>query len=381
MKLGSWFFICISVSLGVITASVVACLAQPSPPPLANPVQIFQAGVQRTYGWTTCTPYGDGVHDDTACMQAAVSAGDVLVEPAKPGSYYYIAGPWIIVPPSRNIRCDTNGQPALGTVAFGNENPNANFFMFSFGYSAFGYYGGSIYGCQFRGPNYNAVGRPAPPAWVNQGFVQITGPGGGGQLIAENDFNGIGGLSGAVNFEGTEKDSPPLANAVVEYNTFEHCSSNAWELTAGVNNTITHNTVTDCSPAIEAYNLATVLAWNVVSYNTISFQYGVGACTGNNCSANFMTGGVACHPIGGGDCTSYAQIKDYSTNVVEFNTVTASPGMHVWLIEGNDQNGTLCGPYYTNTGLNIPAIYFSNTCNASNNCTIWCPPGSGWSNQ
>ena len=61
------------------------------PPPasltLVNQVT-YSPGVHR-YNGTQYTIYGDGVHDDTASLQAAVNQGDVLVEP--PSNFYYLA--------------------------------------------------------------------------------------------------------------------------------------------------------------------------------------------------------------------------------------------------------------------------------------------------
>jgi hypothetical protein len=145
-----WIFV-----LPVIVASPVASLAQPAPPPLASPVQVFQAGVNATYGSTNCTPHGDGVTDDTACFSAALQAGDVLVKAFPNGSaaVYMInsAGEvnWrIFMPANRNVRCDTNDNAAGGSVAFTSPSGAGS----SFGWTAFVYYqvsGGSWFWCQF----------------------------------------------------------------------------------------------------------------------------------------------------------------------------------------------------------------------------------------
>jgi hypothetical protein len=99
--------------------------------------------------------------------------------------------------------------------------------------------GGSIFWCQFRGPDYNAPGQPGIANWsVGQTAIHSAGNASSytsGQVFAGNDFNGISGTAEAVDlYMGNDFQSTP-SNITIEYNTFEHCGTNDAYMGAGTN--------------------------------------------------------------------------------------------------------------------------------------------------
>jgi hypothetical protein len=347
---------------------------RPTPIPLASPIQVFQAGVNATYGATNCTPHGDGSTDDTACLQAAVNQGDVLV---KAGNYV-VGGPsnWITMPSNRNIRCDTNDNAAGGSVAFTNTRnvQSSSWYMF---YIVGNTRNDSIFWCQFRGVNYNASGAPLAQAFTGTGeyFVYMAtfspGNNNSGHVIAENDFNGPGGDVGTVTTQSSSPSYTPPQNITVEYNTAEHCGYRFFEAEAGNNLLITHNTESDCADALESGQASVIFSNDTFSYNTYSWPHGNGAYVNYGLTLeNHLAENVACSY---GNCGAGATIDNH-TNTFSYKTSSGAVGSQILI--GNSAAAACSGNAFTI----IPAVNVTNTC--TGNCTFYCPPGySPGSNQ
>jgi len=118
----------------------------------------------------------------------------------------------------------------------------------------------------------------------------------GGITIADNDFNGIGGWTGAIAIYSSDANQPGPANNLITYNSFEHCSADAIQLTSGQYNIISHNTVNDCSGMIEADDAGQQNTGNVIDSNHSTFTYGTGAANkyGQNIWNNVFTCGASC---------------------------------------------------------------------------------------
>jgi len=197
--------------------------------------------------------------------------------------------------------------------------------------------GNSIFYCSFRGPNAGLLGQP-PHNAVFQSFIQIRSAAGvsSSNTIANNDFNGIGGFIGAVMIYGSDSNQPGPQNNLVTYNSFEHCGLYALQLTSGKNNTVSHNTLNDCSGFVEADDTGQVNTGNVIDSNHLTFTFGIGW--------SYPTGGCNC--LRGGD-TAGGIPFDYSGNIVTNNIVD---GTYPSTILENAQSG------------GQPASYSGNTC-------------------
>jgi hypothetical protein len=109
---------------------------------------------------------------------------------------------------------------------------------------------------------------------------------------------------------GSDINQPGPQNNLVTYNSFEHCGLYALQLTSGMNNTVSHNTLNDCSGFVEGDDTGQVNTGNVIDSNHLTFTFGIGW--------SYPTGGCNC--LRGGD-TAGGIPFDYSGNIVTNNIV------------------------------------------------------------
>jgi len=242
-----------------------------APPPLNHPQNPVNYGADPT-----------GNKNSAAAFQKAINAGDLDV----PAGLFRINST-VYVPSNRNIRCEAGAAVKYTT--------RAHFIMFAW----WGTTGGSAFNCRFRGPNYNR----AVPSYTPVGqvilFIQSIGGHGGSLTIAHNDFNGMGGWTGAVLIYGSRANQPGPRNNLITYNTFEHCSSDAIQITSGEHNVVSHNTFQDCSGMIEADNTGQQNTGNFIDSNHSTFTNGTGAANqfGQNGWSNLFTCGASCSSL------------------------------------------------------------------------------------
>jgi hypothetical protein len=286
----------------------------PTPVPLSNPQNPVSYGADAS-----------GTNDSTSAFQNAINAGDLDI----PTGVFKILGT-VDVPDGRNIRCEAGG-------ALVNQTTASDWTMFQFD----GNTSGSVFNCQFRGPNYNINGQPGHQSrQIRFIFIQSIGNAGttGNIVISGNDFNGVGGYVGAVMIYGNDGNQPPPHDVRIGYNTFEHCGYYAVQLTSGTNNKIDHNTLNDCAGFVEADDTRQQNTGNVLDSNHMTYTYGIGmSYSGCNpgCGFDGLTGGS---DASGG-------FFDYSGNTVSNNIVDGTHPSTI-LINGN----------------NAPAQYNNNTC-------------------
>lgn len=234
------------------------------------------------------TVHGDSTTDDSAAFAAAASAGDVSVA----AGGYWINGT-VSIPSGRHIQC------ASGAYFINTSSGDQMFAMSG---------SGSMFYCGFRGPNYNISAKPV----YSGSFVTRSTD----LELVGNDFNGIDGFIGAV-YVGNGGN-----NAIIEYNTFEHCDYYAVQTGGGNNITETHNTLNDCSLGPECDDTGTTSCSGLVDSNSLTFTYGAGCCGGNGCDGmNGLTTGDNPTPFNysgwtisnnsiGGTCGSYYEVDD-----------------------------------------------------------------------
>jgi parallel beta helix pectate lyase-like protein len=243
--------------------------------------------------------HGDGTTDDTAGVQAALNASDVIVASAT----YAIAGN-ISIPTGRHIFCNS-GATFLDTQAKSTR-------MFQIGYSSSSLGNNSIVGCHLQGTNF-VPGQPGSYANYKGGtngyseLLEITSGWGlhtDNVLIQNSAFSNAQGDSiltyspcgtantGAACNHGSPGTEGP-SNIFIVNNTFSHCGQPAVHLNGGQNLVVTGNTFTDC-PAddeADANVLQVMTSWWFG--NTFTTQYGTlnalnGQITGpdHSCTGN-----------------------------------------------------------------------------------------------
>ena len=285
----------------------------PSPPALVNPQNPVTYGADAT-----------GVSDSASAFQSAINAGDLDVPAGD-----YLINTQVTVPSNRNIRCEAGSDLRYTSTA-------NNFYMLLWD----GTMNGSVFNCHFRGPNYNLTTGKSFLS-VNQKFLQFwstSGSTGGGTVVASNDFNGVGGFVGAIHIYSTGSQPAP-SNLLITYNSFEDCGHYAVQLTAGVNNTISHNTLYDCNGMVESDNTSQQMSGNLVDSNHSTYVYGTGYAQANsqNYYFNYFTCGESCS---GGSCN--------------FNGNTCSNN----IVDGAETSGLRV----TAAGSGNNAVYVNNTC-------------------
>ena len=333
-----------------------------TPPTLVN-TQTFSPGAH-TYGGTGFTVHGDSVTDDTAALQGALKAGDVLVQA---GSYAILGQ--VTFPSGRHMQCACTGgvctttpgpNPLSFTIngisAFFIHNAIDNNALFNLNSTS----NDSIFYCGFRGISADVNGRPNG----NGGNVGIIVRGVGGtttnnRLIA-NDFNGIPGAEAAIVVQ-EGSGSPAPTNTTISWNTMEHCGYYGIQMggCAGAANTtvISHNSFNDCSGMVENNAVAGSTDTGIlIDSNSLTFTFGVGVTAPNCqtlfgfCGIDMLTGGI----------TASGGPFDYSGVNVSNNWVGGA-----W------NHSTICESTNCLTPGGVPANYTNNTC--APNCIVNSP--------
>jgi hypothetical protein len=242
----------------------------PTPPLLANPQNPVSYGADPT-----------GAADSGSAFQLAINTGDLDV----PAGDFRI-DTTVNVPTNRNIRCEAGSD-----LRYTYHSSDWEMFLW------IGTSGGSVFNCHFRGLNYNVT---TGKVWVNHklDFLEIyssSGSAGGGQHIANNDFNGVSGYVGAIHID-SPGSQPAPENVLVEYNTFENCEHYAIQLSAGLNNTFRQNILTDCNGYVESDTPDQQMSGNLADSNHSTFVYGTGYAQtdGQTGWTNFLTCGGSC---------------------------------------------------------------------------------------
>ncbi len=270
--------------------------------------------------------YGANDTGTTNCSGAfskALNAGDLYVP-----SGTFLINSTVTVPNGRRIECDPGA--VLKTTS------KSGYTMFLFNNNN----GGGVWNCHFAGTNYNV----SPPGYVAAGqqfiFHQSTDTSGraGNLTIANNDFNGINGYTGAVEIYASASNQPPPGGDIITCNTAENCGYNFVQVTSAVNTTISYNTTVDCSGWVESDNTGQINTGNVATHNSATFNAGVGYANhggGNNGAWNHITCGASC---GGSAC-------DFSGNSCSYNQCGGL--VSSWLLEsavgGSSNNAAYTG--------------------------------------
>lgn len=222
-----------------------------------------------------------GVANSAGAFAAALAVGDLDV----PAGTFLISTS-VTVPNPRGIKCEP------GAVLKRTDLTSWAMFMFN-NNSA-----GGMWGCHFRGPNYNV----SPPGYVGVGqefiFHQSTDTSGvaGNLLFTNNDFNGINGYTGAVMVYANSANQPPPHGDTIACNTAENCGYNWLQLTSARNTSVRYNTTLDCSGDVEADNTSQQNTGNVIDHDDMTFTAGVGYANhggGQSGNWNHLTGGVS----------------------------------------------------------------------------------------
>lgn len=271
------------------------------PPTLVNPGNPVSFGAK-------C----DGQTDDTAAFQAAMDAGDVLVN----GGTCLINGTVTVTVSNRHLQC------APGTVLKHTVRQDSNMFAYNGPSSGTGISGDSIVGCDFEGANANMVidfnnpGHYDIPVQTN-GIVNKF-------FLAGNTFSSFYGQS---MFQ-TEPGPSAGSGDQIIFNTFKVCPLYGPVFVGATNGYIAYNTLTqDCTAGVENNTASDPTGGNILECNMVT-------------NTGSITGGA------------YGPGADYSTNIVRYNIVT---GAGTIILETQQQGGK-------------PAQYIGNTC--TNGCTI-----------
>src|SRR5579885_1762443 len=296
------------------------------PTPTPTPAAECPAPVPALYNPKNPVSYGadsTGIRDSSAAFKTALGYGDLDV----PGGIFLINST-VMVPNGRRIKCEPG--------ALLKTSSTSNYVMFRFDNN----YGGGVWNCRFAGTNYNL----SPPGYlaVNQHFIfhqSIGTSGSAGKLtIANNDFNGINGYTGAVTVYASDANQPPPNGDIVTCNTAENCGYDFVQLTSARNTTMSYNTTTDCAGWVEADDTKQINTGNVAKHNSANFKAGVGYANhggGNNAGWNHITCGASCS---GSAC-------NYSGNTCSYNTCGGSvnSGILQSAVGGSSNNAVYIG--------------------------------------
>ena len=198
---------------------------------------------------------------------------------------------------------------------------------------------GSFFNCHFRGPNYNINAAPKVDNF-SQTFIREEGSA-GHLLIIGNDFNGVGGYTGAIVLYDNDTEQPPAEGVRIGYNTFEHCGYYAVQVTSAINSLIDHNTTNDCSGWVEADDTGQQNTGNVIDSDIMNFTYGVGQANPGGYGFDGLTGGS---DASGG-------FFNYSGNTVSNNVMGGTHGSSVL-----DSWQQFSGDVFENDTCNSPCV-------------------------
>ncbi len=292
-----------------IPNGVPAPPAIPPIPALRNPLTVKPKSV---FGGHSI--HGDGTTDDTAGIQAALNASDIIVAPAT----YAIAGN-VSIPTGRNISCQS------GAIFFDTQSKGTR--MFQIGYGDPSSNGNnSIVGCTFQGTD--TAKDYSTYRGGNSGYSELLEISTGGQhtddvLIQNNTFlnaqgdsvltyspcgmanNGSGPCNGGA--PGTEGPS----NIFIVNNTVNHCAQPGIHLNGGQGLVVKGNILTDCSGDDEADSNVLQIMTSWWYDNKFTTQYGtLDALNGQIVGPEHSCTGNDLIPENDGGCWSFNNVID-----------------------------------------------------------------------
>lgn len=293
------------------------CTVTISCPALINPQNPLRHGA-----------YGDGMHDDTAAVQASINAGDVCFPAGK--VFLINSPPLTIIASNKHFQCEP------GAVIRNLNHTSGKYILHIKGPTSGGFSsitGDSVIGCDWEGSNTEPPGYSPRSQWnipiLLSGVVS-------GALIAGNTFNRWWGQA-EVEFYGGGRCGGK--GNVVEHNTFRNCGLYGPVIDASLDNTFAHNTLIDCSEGVENDTATQCSGGNVLRDETLTCVFGQGEKSMRLCA--LLTGGSA---AGG----------NYSGNTVENNSVS-----------GASREGLPSALYKSATGgAPFEARYINNRCTA-----------------
>lgn len=354
---------CMALSHGGPVSALNCVSASPfaTPTALASPIAVIAAGQQvKDLGGTSLgigITVGDGTTNDTTVLSSAINARDTIVlgnaqctgagtftsgtgtfaisgtnscctgagtGTCNPSGGYNIAtfnnsGTFsplgaITIPTGRDIRCGGGTGTDTANLYFrfvGTTTQVGAVFQFAGS--------GSIFGCGFRGFNYNTSGVPVAG---NNGSAFIVTYNANNYQISNNDFNGIIGAASAMSI---------YNNATITFNHAEHCGYYSIQTSGHGGNTvlIDHETDSDCSCCVEG--TFTTTPHITMSNGTTTFPNGNGFSQ-SHVSMTGESGGTA-------NC-------DYSQS-----------SLTNWTCTGTGDNPAICSvpngtcPHYATSGL------------------------------
>jgi hypothetical protein len=294
-------------------AALALIQGQGVPLPTLSGYNIVSAG-PHNYGGTSCNIVGNGVADDTSCIQAAVKAGDVVVAPG----IYAIAGT-VKVPDDRNIQC-AQGATFLNTQTRHGRNCVLKWDTTT---------RGSLIGCTIEGTN------TVPPQYDQANeynyLVEIDTWKADTEdfLVMGNTFRS--GWTDELLIYSANGSQQSTSVAVIA-NSFENCGLNGYHENGGIHNRFAFNRNLDCRVTAEEDSGTAQRINTYFDHNLAKYVHGLapfaGRCIGA-CSAEQGTP----QTIDGGSGT----YGSWSADNYVYNNLLDASGVHggVWLWSGN----------------------------------------------
>ena len=227
-------------------------------PTLYNPARVQPGAV---FGGHSV--HGDGASDDTAALQAAVNAGDVVIAPAT----YAIAGS-IDVPSYRNIQCE---QGAVLLNPLHTNTPQNR--MLQFGWTVPAHHD-SLLGCTLAGTN------STPPSYdinIESNWLLAVGNGSASDvLIMGNTFRNSWGDSLTTYAPNSSTTSGPTNVAIIA-NDFENCGTAGVHINGGQQIHVAFNRFVDCNlnPEVDPGTFQYINSY--IHHNYLKMVYNGGA--------------------------------------------------------------------------------------------------------
>lgn len=253
---------------------------------------------------------GRGIVDDTAVLQMAVNAGDVVIAPG----IYKVDGT-IKLPAYRTVLCEPGAtfyNPGDGTA--GNK-------VFAIGYYAPSAGRDSIVGCKFKGTDVSH-----PPAYArSHEYTYGIEVGNNGHpndiLILGNTFEDIEGDEIITYSASTAADSGPSDVAIIG-NVNRNCGFNGIHVNGGQNVQVAFNHEVDCTLQVEEDSQPQHIN-TFVNHNYLSVLYGNG--DSNNGGPPTM---VTC--TGTGSYGNYRSAYCFNNVIDGYNVTTSAKAVLGW---------------------------------------------------
>jgi Pectate lyase superfamily protein len=240
---------------------------------------------------------GDGVTDDSAAFESALSHGDLLVPPAT-----YLIDRNIRVPSYRNIQCEP-GAILHTTRHDGNESGVITFDAADYS---------SVTGCTITGSNTTSVPVLDRNQWNY--LIWIRGP--SRNIVVSGNTLKYSWANSALHIDGDERNpNVPSIDILISHNDFESNGYYGVAIISGNHVSVLHNRFVDSSCCAESNNPATDQSmYNVYAYNYMTSVKG-NAATCRNCDSGiFFTGGESPNNF------NYATDRVYDNYIMGNNT-------------------------------------------------------------